>query len=266
MKLIFQLVITSMIGVCSLSCNSSRSVTQTITSSNEIVKYVLNVEQELDHSTDKYTQGLFFHDGILYESAGQYGESALYKTDFENGKLLSTVKFPDKYFLEGACTLNGKIYIITWNEGECFVYDMKTMQGESKFRYKGEGWGLTTDGKFLIMSDGSSIITFRDPDTFSSVRQIPVTYKGKELRFINELEYIDGKIWANVYTTDQIVIINPLNGVVEGEIDCTNLLKAEEKDDRTDVLNGIAINDVDGSIYLTGKYWPKMYKISLIKL
>lgn len=266
MKVIFHLITALTTGLCAISCNSPRAVSQTITSSNEIARYVIQVEEELNHSTDRYTQGLFFHEGQLYESAGQYGESAFFKTDFESGKVLSTIPFPKKYFLEGACVLDDKIYIITWNEGECFVYDLNTLKGETKFRYKGEGWGLTTDGKYLIMSDGTSLISFRDPKDFSVKRQIPVSYKGKALQYINELEYIDGKIWANVYTTDKIVIINPNNGVVEGEIDCTNLLKAEDRDERTDVLNGIAINDIDGSIYITGKYWPKMFRVKVKQL
>lgn len=249
-----------------VGCKSSQQSASYETYSVKPENYRVVVEQEMEHSTSRYTQGLFFDGGSLYESAGQYGESKLYKTDFATGKILSEISYPKSVFAEGACVLNDKVFLITWNEKLCYVYNKQTMAPEGTFSYRGEGWGLTTDGKSLIMSNGSSVISFRDPETFIESKKIPVTIEGKELSYLNELEYIDGKIWANVYTTDYIVIINPDNGVVEGKIDCSNLLLPEDRDDRTDVLNGIAYDPSDGGIYITGKYWPKMFKITLERI
>ncbi len=234
-------------------------------SAQNVRQYTLKVEESLPHDLGAYTQGLFFYGGELYESCGQYGESSFRKVDLATGKVLERINFDRKYFLEGACALKGRIYILTWQENTCFVYDVKTMQLIGSVRYLGEGWGLTTDGKSLIMSDGTSSITFRNPDNFKVEKQIDVTLNGKPLRFINELEYINGEIWANVYDSEAIVIINPSTGAVTGMIDCRNLLHPTLRKPSTDVLNGIAYNEQDGTIWLTGKYWPKIFRITLVE-
>lgn len=227
--------------------------------------YGFKVEETLPHDVSAYTQGLFFYDGQLYESAGQYGESNFRKVDLKSGKVLQRENFEGRYFVEGSCALDGKLYILTWRESECFVYDIATMKRLGTLRYQGEGWGLTTDGKSLIMSDGTSRITFRDPETFVVQREITVTHNGKKLPLLNELEYIKGEIWANIYTYDLIARIDPETGVVKGTVNCSGLLPVAQHSLRTDVLNGIAYDAKSGGIYLTGKYWPKMYKVKIVE-
>lgn len=228
-------------------------------------KYKLKVEESYRHDLSAYTQGLFIHDGMMYESTGQHGESSFRKVDVASGKVLQRIQLPSRYFGEGSCVFEGRAYLLTWHSQVCFVYDIGSFAKLAELRYTGEGWGLATDGTDLIMSDGSSKICFRDPLTFLEKRSVTVKLEGREVDYINELEYIDGKIWANVYGQDQIVIINPKNGKVEGTVDCGGLLESRYKSKNTDVLNGIAYNPENGAIYLTGKYWPRLYKISLME-
>jgi glutamine cyclotransferase len=226
--------------------------------------YKLDVVAEYPHDTGSYTQGLFFHDGQLYESTGQNGKSTFRKVDLATGKPLKRLDFDKKYFVEGSVILGDNLYILTWESRVAFMYDANTLEFKSSWSYPREGWGLTTDGKELIASDGSATLFFMD-DNFALKRRLIVRYEDKPVRLLNELEYIDGKIWANIYTTHEIVIINPKNGDVEGIIDCRGLLPNELFGPDTDVLNGIAYNPEDGKIYLTGKNWPKMYEIKLVE-
>ena len=216
------------------------------------------------HDESSYTQGLFFHDGVLYESTGQYGESTMRVVDPQTGKALKRLDFDRKYFVEGSVILDGKLYILTWTNKLVFVYDAGTLEYEKTLGYPREGWGLTTDGKQLIASDGSSRLFFMDP-SLKVQRTVTVRLNDRPVRYLNELEYIDGKIWANVYTSDIILIIDPSDGKVEGTVDCTGLLPRQYQDRRTDVLNGIAYNPDDGRIYLTGKYWKRMFEIKLVE-
>lgn len=213
------------------------------------------------HDPSSYTQGLFFHDGKLYESAGQYGESSVRIVDLATGKVLKRKNFERQFFIEGSCVAGGKLFVLTWREGICFVLDPETLTELGQFRYKGEGWGLTTDGKSLIMSDGSTKIRFRNPKSFQVEREITVKLDGKELGYINELEYIDGEIWANIYGSDYIAKIDPATGRVTTLIDCRGLLANELRKPSTDVLNGIALDPATGHIYITGKNWPRIFRI-----
>lgn len=232
-------------------------------SAQKVKNYRLQVEGSFPHDVTAYTQGLFFHNDELYESTGQYGQSSIRKVDLTSGRALNYIPVDKRYFVEGSCVLDGRMYVLTWMENVCFVYDISTLKKIGELRNPREGWGITTDGKSLIMSDGSDKIYYLDPMTFMEQKSLKVTLNGKKVNYINELEYIDGKIWANVYTTDTIIIIDPKSGVVEGVVDCRNLLPYALRRPNTDVLNGIAWREKEDAIYLTGKNWPKIYKVSL---
>ena len=226
--------------------------------------YRLEVVAEYPHDTGSYTQGLFFHEGQMYETTGLHGKSTLRKVDLNTGEPITKLDFGQKYFVEGSVVLNDNLYILTWESKVVFVYDADSLKYKSTWSYPREGWGITTDGKQLIASEGSSILYFMD-EKFSLKRRVYVKHEDRPVMWLNELEYIDGKIWANVYTSDEIVIINPKDGRVEGVIDCRGLLPKELRDTTTDVLNGIAYNPDTKKIYLTGKNWPKLYEIRLIE-
>ena len=226
------------------------------------VHYGIEVVKEYPHDETSYTQGLFIHDGSFYESTGQWGESTFRQVDLETGKALKRLDFNRKYFVEGSVILGSNLYVLTWTNKVVFVYDASTLEYKSSYSYPREGWGLTTDGKSLIASDGSSKLYFLSED-LKLERSVTVKMEGRSVKYINELEWVDGRIWANVYTTDLILIINPSSGEVEGVVDCKGLLSEPLKDSRTDVLNGIAENN--GHIYLTGKYWKRLYEVRLVR-
>ncbi len=229
-----------------------------------VKEYTLEVVAEYPHDTESYTQGLFFDQGQMYESTGVHGKSTFRKVDLETGKALQRLDFDKKYFVEGSVMWKGNLYILTWESRLAFVYDAETLEYKSTWKYPREGWGITTDGKNLIASDGSANIYFMD-ENFALDRKILVRLDERPVRFLNELEYIDGKIWANVYTSNEIVIINPKDGKIQGVIDCRGLLPSHLRTDTTDVLNGIAYDDKTGKIYLTGKNWPRLYEVRLVE-
>lgn len=243
-----------LIGLLAVACGNKNA--------GKVSKYAYKVIAEYPHDAQAYTQGLFIHNSVLYESTGQYGYSSLRKVDLQTGEVLQKVSLPNNYFAEGACVLNGKIYQLTWAEHKCLVYDLETFKLLKEFTYSGEGWGLTTDGSKLIMSNGSNGIKFLNPDDFSETRYINVTYEGRALAELNELEYIDGEIWANVYTQDYIVRIDPANGKVTGVVLLHGLLSASLYTATTDVLNGIAYDTAADKLYITGKNWPRLYEIT----
>ena len=237
---------------CACSCTSA-----------QVKEYKLKVVKEYPHDVTAYTQGLFFHDGVLYETTGQFGESSIRTVDLESGVPIENKRLARKYFGEGSVVLGDELYVLTWTNKVAFRYDAKTLNYKQTLSYPREGWGLTTDGKQLIASDGTAYLYFLD-EHLKTKSKLQVTLNGKPLRNLNVLEWIGGKFWANVYLTDMIVIIDPKSGKVEGAIDCTGLLPNSLYTSATDVLNGIAL-DADGHIYLTGKNWPKMYQIELVK-
>lgn len=231
--------------------------------SQKLPRYSVKVEQEYPHDTLSYTQGLFFDEGRFFETAGQYGESNLREVTLENGVPIRMTAMEKEIFAEGSCAIGDNIYVLTWRERLCFVYDKNTFERTGQFTYNRQGWGLTTDGSLLIMSDGSAQLYFISPKTFTTVRSVTVRAMGKSVNYLNELEYINGKIWANIYLKDEIVIIEPSTGEVEGIIDCRGLLPKNRRTERTDVLNGIAYRPETEEIFITGKYWPCMYKIGI---
>ena len=244
----YLLIISSILALC--SCEG------------RVKNYRPVVVEEYPHDTSSYTQGLFFHGGTLYESTGQWGESTMRTVNLESGQAIQRLDFNEDYFVEGSVILGDELFILTWMNKEAFIYDAATLEYKQTYSYSREGWGLTTDGKSLIASDGTATLYFMD-NRFKVEKKVRVMRNDKPVRFLNELEWIDGKIWANIYTSDEIVIINPKSGKVEASIDCTGLLDKSLYSSTTDVLNGIAYNPDNGKIYLTGKYWPKMFEIEL---
>lgn len=228
-------------------------------------KYGYVVEKIFPHSQTSYTQGLVWSNGALYEGTGMHGQSALMRVELKSGSAVQTHKLGDQYFGEGIALFGGKIYQITWQEQRGFVYDAHTFRLLREFEYHGEGWGLTADSTNLYMSNGSDKIYVRDPQTFNILSTIDVKMDGKPVEYLNELEWIEGEIWANVYTTDIIVRIDPKTGVVTGVVNLTNLLPKEQRTPQTDVLNGIAYDAQAKRIFVTGKNWSKLYEIQLVE-
>jgi glutamine cyclotransferase len=247
-----------------VSCGSARSKTKSQSVVVAPQKVDIEVVNIFDHQTDAYTQGLQFVDGLLWEGTGEYGGSRLQYTDLATGKSRVVATLPKEHFGEGITLLGDKIYQLTWQNGVMHIYDRKSYKRLEQRHYKGEGWGLTTDGQWLYMSDGTPDIRVLDPKTLEVKRRIGVICNGTSLPYLNELEWIDGKIWANVYTLDQIVIINPESGVVEKFIDLGGILPQSERTVTTDVLNGIAYDSENGRIFVTGKNWSKMFEIRLL--
>ncbi len=227
------------------------------------VFYDYEVVATYPHSTSSYTQGLQWVNGRMWEGTGGYGTSRLMEVDLQSGDSRIVANLPKSVFGEGICLLGERIYQLTWQEGIMYIYDRKTEQEVAKHHYKGEGWGLTTDGELLYMSSGTPDIRVIDPATMKQVRTINVTVNGESLSYLNELEWIDGRIWANVYTLDQIVIINPVTGVVEGVVNLQGLLPESERTPSTDVLNGIAWDSEQRRLFVTGKNWGRLFEIRI---
>lgn len=217
------------------------------------------------HDTSAYTQGLEFYNGVLYEGTGQYGESTLRKTDYKTGKVDLKVDLEPRFFGEGITFLNDKIYQLTWQENTAFVYDAKTLKKEKQFTYPQnmEGWGLTNDGTNLYMTDKTERIHILDPNTFQELDYINVYSLKTRIEAVNELEWVDGKIYGNVYQKDAIAVINPKTGAVEGILNMADLETKITKLPDTDVLNGIAYNPVSKTFFITGKNWDKMFEIRI---
>ena len=233
--------------------------------STEAPVWGYEVIAEYPHDPDAYTQGLVIVDDELYEGTGLEGRSSLRRVDLETGEVLQRTAIDDEHFGEGIAVVEDRIYQLTWQTGTCFAYDRETFELRETFRYETEGWGLTTDGEQLIMSDGSNRLVFRDPATFEETGHVDVMDEDAPVSYLNELEYIDGEVWANVYQTDLIARIDPENGHVTGWIDLTGLLAPEAIPAQgVDVLNGIAQDPETGQIYVTGKLWPTLFEIELV--
>jgi len=221
-----------------------------------------DIVREIDHATNAYTQGLFYEGGYLYESTGQNGASSVRKLDAKTGEILKKTDVDAKYFAEGITLLDKKIYQLTWITNTGFIYDFLSLKQIGTFEYFGQGWGLCTNGKYLIMSDGTNALRFLDPKTFRTDRTIMVIdEEGMPLRSINELEYINDEIWANVYMHNYIVVINPEDGKVKRSIDLSSLESKITIGPETDVLNGIAYDKKRDEFYFTGKNWNKIFVV-----
>jgi glutamine cyclotransferase len=226
--------------------------------------YGYQVIRSYPHDRGAFTQGLVVRNGFFYEGTGNLGQSNLRKVKIETGEVLQVQPLEDQYFGEGITELNGSIYQLTWKHGVGFVYDLATFSPIKRFTYKGEGWGLTHDGKQLIMSDGSAQLRFLDPATLQETGRVTVRDNGRPVINLNELEYIKGEIYANVWTTHRLARINPSDGRVTGWIDLTGLLTPTERAN-ADVLNGIAYDAATDRLFVTGKWWPRVFEIRLVK-
>lgn len=257
--------------------------TAATTATGSVPVYTYEVVKTYKHDPNAFTEGLFFRDGFLYEGTGEQGRSGLRKVELETGKVVQQQALGADSFGEGTTFLNGVIYQLTWQEETAYSYDADTFKPLKEFRYQGEGWGLTTDGTNLIMSDGTHMLKFINPETFKTVRSIPVIQEnGKPLYWINELEFIKGEIWANIWHSDQaqtsltmqgtlpnlgkpntIARIDPQSGKVIGWIDLQNISPDDAKRDPENVLNGIAYDAANDRVFVTGKQWKKLFEIKV---
>jgi glutamine cyclotransferase len=229
-------------------------------------QYTYKVIQVYPHDTKAFTQGLLFDDGFLYESTGQKGESSLRKVNLHTGEPVMAVNLPADVFGEGLALVDSLFIQVTWQDKVAFVYQKSDFKLLKRFNYQiSEGWGLTYDGAHLLMTDGSATLYFLDREYLTEVRRLEVCDDKRPVQRLNELEYINGELWANVYFTDDILRIDPKTGVVLGRIDMTGLLKESDKNTNIDVLNGIAYDEKTGKIYVTGKNWPKLFEIQVIE-
>lgn len=218
------------------------------------------------HDPGAFTQGLLYADGELYESTGLLGESTLRRVELATGRVLQQVRVADEYFAEGLALVGDELVQLTWQNGVGIVYDRRTLARRRTFRYAGEGWGLAGDGASrLVMSDGSDRLTFLDPRTLVPGRTLAVTDAGRPVPRLNELEWIEGEIWANVWTTDRIARINPATGEVSAWIDLGSLWPRVQRTPGADVLNGIAYDRAGRRIFVTGKKWPRLYQIAVAR-
>jgi glutaminyl-peptide cyclotransferase len=216
------------------------------------------------HDPQAYTQGLIYVDGHLYESTGLNGRSSLRMDDLATGRALQSAAVPSQYFAEGLAPWGSTLVQLTWQSHVAFVYDRFSFRLLKTFHYDCEGWGLTEDGKNLILSDGSATLHFFDPNTFREVRHVTVKDHGAPVTELNELEYIHGQIYANVWHTDRIARIAPATGKVLGWIDLAGLLPVNQRSDPEAVLNGIAYDAAHDRLFVTGKLWPKLFEIKIV--
>lgn len=226
--------------------------------------YTYKVINTYPHDRSAFTEGLVFEDGVLYEGTGLHGYSTLRRVKLETGEILQIRELPPQFFGEGVTIYGNKIIQLTWQSHIGFVYDKYSFKLLQEFNYPGEGWGITHDGKHLIMSDGTETLYFLDTETFEEIGQIEVYANDISVTRINELEYIQGEIYANIWQTERIARIDPLTGQVTGWIDLKGILNPEDRSKTVDVLNGIAYDAKNDRLFVTGKFWPKLFEIELI--
>jgi glutamine cyclotransferase len=221
------------------------------------------VVNDYPHDPNAFLQGLLWHEGFLYESTGLYGQSTLRRVDLPTGRILKSISLSSELFGEGLALVGERLIQLTWTSKLGFVYDRNSFALERRFTYATEGWGLTYDGKMLIMSDGSSDLTYLDPVTFSPGRKLAVTMNERPVDGLNELEFIDGTIWSNVWQTDLILCIDPGTGRANSYLNLRGILPDKMRTGREDVLNGIAYDARQKRIFVSGKLWPRIFEIRL---
>lgn len=240
---------------------------QQMTAPARVTNYTYEIVRSYPHDTDAFTQGLLFHQGVFYESTGLNGRSSLRKVEIETGRVLQKFDVPVQFFAEGLALLNGRLLQLTWQNQRGFIYDLNSFNLVNTFDYTGEGWGLTHDGQTLIMSDGTDRIRYLDPANFQVRVTVPVHDNGRPITLLNELEFIKGELYANVWQTDRIARIDPKTGRVTGWINLVGLPTPEDRAGRPleagAVLNGIAYDEAGDRLFITGKLWPKVYEVKL---
>jgi glutamine cyclotransferase len=216
------------------------------------------------HDPDAFTQGLIFRNGYLFESTGQYGRSTLRKVELTSGRVVQQRRLESSHFGEGLAERGGQLVQLTWRAGLGFIYDLSTFEPKRTFKYEGEGWGLTHDERHFILADGTAVLRFLDPNTFREARRLTVTDAGGPVMDLNELEYVRGEIYANVWHTDRIARIAPDSGRVIAWIDLSGLLPRAFQRDAEAVLNGIAYDAVSNRLFVTGKLWPRLFEVQIV--
>jgi glutaminyl-peptide cyclotransferase len=250
--------------VSAILLTSALSLSAEPTRSESVPVYSYRVINTYPHERDAFTQGLVFYNGKLYESTGLNGRSTVRELNIKTGDVIKSHKLANRYFGEGITAVNGKIVQLTWRSGTGFVYEMNDLKPLGRFNYKGEGWGITFDGKHLIMSNGTAALQFLDPHTFETVGELEVYDKTGDVGKLNELEYVEGEIFANIWGKERIARIDPDTGRVTGWIELSGLLTQEDKKKRVDVLNGIAYDSENKRLFVTGKLWPKLFEIEIV--
>lgn len=234
-----------------------------VSAQDPVPRYGYSVLNRYPHNINAFTQGLFFHDGFLYEGTGKNGLSTLSKLNLETGEDLQSISLSRRYFGEGIELVDDKIFQLTWRSHMVFVYDKDSFEQIASHYNPSEGWGLAYDGEQLILSDGSATLRFLDPGSFTSTRSVTVTLNGNPVTNLNELEYIDGEVWANVWQTDFIVRIDPETGVVNSIVDMTGLSQQTRLGSNEAVLNGIAWDAAGQRLFVTGKHWAHLFEVEL---
>jgi len=263
-----RLALVLLLALASLRCNGSANTNtppKDPAAPLVVAKLGYQVVNIWPHDPSAFTQGLVFLDGKLLESTGREGRSSLRSVQLETGTVLKKVEVPMPYFAEGLALLNNKIYQLTWQHQVGFIYDAQTFQKTGEFTYSGEGWGLTTDGRSLLLSDGTNRIRFIDPDSFRVVKTIAVLDGKTPINELNELEYVNGQIYANIWHDDRIAVIDPQTGLVTAWIDLGGLLQPGDVQDPEAVLNGIAYDQKSNRLFVTGKLWPRLFEIQIKK-
>ena len=269
MKMLSILFLHVFISFITVACDNSNSDNNTTTSTTNssagsIPVYTFEIINIYPHNTNAFTQGLVFDNNVLYEGTGRYYQSSLRKIELKTGEILKILRLDNKYFGEGVTVYKNRIIQLTWQSGIGFVYDKETFKLLHKFTYTTEGWGLTHDETHLIMSDGTSTLYFLDPETFDETNQIEILEEGLPVTGLNELEYIQGEIYANIWQTDLIARISPETGQVTGWINLAGLLSHIDYSKSVDVLNGIAYDNAHDRLFVTGKLWPSLFEIKLL--
>jgi len=232
----------------------------------QVPRYGYDILNIYPHNINSFTQGLVYREGFLFEGTGKNGQSSLSKINLENGEVLQSKNMSQRYFGEGIEIVNEKIYQLTWQSHLVFVYDKMTFESIESHYNATQGWGLAYDGSHLILSDGTATLQFMDPETFAPVRKVEVQLEGNAISQLNELEYINGEVWANVWQTDLILRIDPENGEVNSIVDLTGLSAQTQLGSSEAVLNGIAWDAEDERLFVTGKHWANLFEIELLGL